>query len=100
MENKISPELEKNIRDLSHDRYLQKSHAWVNIGLAAWLAFIAILATWIIEGDGNLNATSILIGAVGTAIIGAFCFSFYWVSKRKRLYVIKKIEKINLTQRF
>ena len=96
MTNKISPTIEKNIRDLSHDRYLQKSHAWINIGLAAWLAFIAILATWIIEGDGNLDTTSILIGAIGTALIGSFCFSFYWISMRKRFSVIEKIEAIRL----
>ncbi|MCH7774063.1 MAG: hypothetical protein IH784_06610, partial [Bacteroidetes bacterium] len=76
--------------------YLQKSHTWINVGLGVWLAFIAVLATWIIEGEGSFDATTILIGAVGTAFIGAFSFSFYWASRKQRFNVIEKIKKLKL----
>lgn len=95
MKNNISPFIENNIRNLSHDRYLQKSHTWINLGLAVWLAFMAILATWVIDGNKTFNFSIILISAMGTSIIGSFSYSLYWISMKERKKIINKIALIN-----
>jgi|SRR3989344_2297347 len=96
MKEKLNPNIEKNLYDLSHDRQLQKSHTCINLGLVIWLAFIAGIMTYVFDGDGRLNASLFFVACLGTSIIGGVFFSLYWVSKRKRIEIIEKIKKIDI----
>jgi len=91
----LHPKLQKNIYDLSHSRYLEKSHTIANLGFTFWLAFLAGVATYIIEGGHKLNTNLVFIILLGTSVISAFFYSLYRSSKRKRYEIVDKMKELN-----
>lgn len=93
---RLSQKVIKNLLDLRHERYLQKSHTITNIGIAFWLTFLGVIAAYVIEGGGRL--TSILIESVliGTSIIFSLTYVFYKTTKEMRFDTLKKIKMLDL----
>ena len=91
----LHPKIKKCIYELSHSRYLQKSHTIAQLGAATLLAFNGGFATYLIEGGGELNKKSILFYSIITATIISFFYVWYRSSKRKRIEVIDKITSLN-----
>ena len=87
-------EIEKNLCDLEHDSYLQKSHTIINISVALWLALIAILATWLIEGDHEISAGFIIFSLTATSVLVALGFMWYLPSKIRRKEIFYKINRL------
>ena len=95
METKLHPRLQKNIYDLSHERYLQKSHTWANLGTASVFAFLGGIATYLIEGGGEItNGLVIFILLILSSIFAVFYF-LYRKTREKRFEVISNIKKLN-----
>ncbi len=95
MINELHPKLEKNLYDLSHARYLQRSHTIANFGCMIWLAFLGSIATYLIEGSHQLTDNTYMFILLGTSVIGTFFFSCYWHSRVKRFEIVGAIEKMN-----
>ena len=92
---KLSAKILKNLYDLRHERYLQKCHAIVNIGIASFLALLGVVATYIIEGNHKITNLTIEFVLIGSSIIFSLTYFTYKVSKRYRYDTIKKIKKLN-----
>lgn len=92
---KLHPKIKKNLYDLSYNRYLNKSHAFINLGLGIWLAFIAILATYMIDGKHEFSKGIIIFTSAITATIFFTSLGFYLQSKKKRNNIELKIKRLN-----
>jgi len=95
MKETLHPKIQKNIYDLNHSTYLQKSHTIISLGLTLWLALIAGLITWLIEGDGEITAGLVIFFMIATSALFAFTLASYLPSKIKRNYILRDIEKLN-----
>lgn len=95
MKKKLHPKLRKNIYDLSHDKHLQNSHTFVNFGLALWLAMIAGIVTWLIEGGGEITTNLVIFSLIGTSTIASLTYISFKFFKNKRYEVIRRIEGLN-----
>ena len=85
MDKKLHPKIEKNIYDLNHDRYLQKSHTIANLGMASFIAFLGGIATYIIEGEHEFTQNIFLFALFGSCLIIVFFYINYRRSKRKKI---------------
>ena len=91
---KLHPKILKNLYDLRHDRYLQKSHTIVNVCIAVWLTFLGSVATYLF-GGGTYNDLILIFLLVGTSIIFSLFCLLYRISRRMRFDTIKKIKELN-----
>jgi putative flippase GtrA len=92
---KLHVKIKKNLYDLHYDRYLQKCHAFINIGLGVWLAFVAIMATYLIDGNYAITKGVIMFSAIVTSFIFSSSLFFYWKSRCKRNDIEDKIKSLN-----
>ena len=95
MNTKLHPKILKNLYDLRHDRYLQKSHTIVNVCIAVWLAFLGSVATYLFGGGGTYNDLILIFLLVGTSIIFSLFFLLYKISRRMRFDTIRKIKELD-----
>ncbi len=92
---KLHPKLSKNLLDVIHERYLQKSHTIVNIGLGIWLGFLGAMATYLIEGGGELNEKTVELILLGTSFIMSFTYFRYRMAKYKRFSILRRIKSLD-----
>ena len=95
MVNKLQLKTKKTIYSFSHDRFLAKSHTIVQIFMGIELAFLGIMATYIIEGKHELSDNLILYILVGTSIILSVGFFLYLNTRMRRFAIIENICKLS-----
>ena len=91
----MHPKILKNLYDLLHERYLQKCHTTVNIGMTLWIAFLGGVVTYLLEGGGEYNDFVLVFILIGTSIICSLSLFFYRLSKHMRNEVLKDIKRLN-----
>ena len=96
MVNTLQPKIKKTVYSLSHDRFLAKSHTIVQIFMGIELAFLGIMATYIIEGKHELSDNLILYILIGTSIILSMGFFLYLNTRMRRFTIIENICKLDL----
>lgn len=95
MNTRLHAKILKNLYNLRHERYLQKCHAIINICFAVWLAFLGIIATYLIEGDGEFNDIVLEFILIGTSVIFSLSYFFYRISKSMRYDTLRKMKELN-----
>ena len=91
----LHPKIKNIIYNLSHDRYLQKSHTAVSIGIALSLGVLGGMATYIIEGDRDITPNIIILTSIFLSLIFAVSSFGYITSKKKRIEKVNEIGNLN-----
>ena len=93
----LHPKLIKNLCDLNHERFLQKCHTIVNIGLGVWLAFVGIIIAYAFQFDKTSLKDIAFLGILTlleTSLNLSIVYLFYRIYKSIRYKTIKKIKSL------
>jgi len=94
-EEKIHPKIQKYLYDLSHSRYLEKSHKIVDLGVAFLFFFLGALVTYLIEGNHKFTSGILFFTLSGVSSIITLSYVFYRKSKEKRFDIVEKVKKLD-----